>query len=98
MYTAVLVKPSLLAIVALSSDAKPMAENLYRALWSWTICVVVTVVVSYCTIPKTSAELKGLTFGFTSIPKDTNLPFYKKPVFWSCGVAIFFAWLQYIFW
>ena len=34
------------AIVALSPDAKDMAENMYRALWSWLICVVVTVVVS----------------------------------------------------
>src|SRR5580658_2503389 len=28
-----------------------MAANLYRALWSWCVCVVVTVVVSYMTKP-----------------------------------------------
>ncbi len=35
-----------LRYIAMSADAKPMAENLYRALWSWIICVVVTIVVS----------------------------------------------------
>ena len=33
-----------------------MAANLYRALWSWCICVVVTVVVSYMTKPKSELE------------------------------------------
>jgi SSS family solute:Na+ symporter len=35
-----------LRYIAMSPNAKPMAENLYRALWSWIICVLVTVVVS----------------------------------------------------
>ena len=29
--------------IALSPYAKDMAENMYRALWSWIICVLVTV-------------------------------------------------------
>ena len=32
------------AIRRLSPNAKDMAENMYRALWSWIICVIVTVV------------------------------------------------------
>ena len=44
-------------------DAKDMAENMYRALWSWIICVVVTVVVSLVTTPKPEAELVGLVYG-----------------------------------
>src|ERR1700733_1746640 len=38
--------PSALRYVALSADAKAMAEDMYRALWSWMVCVIVTVVVS----------------------------------------------------
>src|SRR6201986_3160150 len=41
--------PSALRYIAMSSDAKPMAENLYRALWSFIVCVVVTVTVSMVT-------------------------------------------------
>ncbi len=46
MWAWVKVDPSALRYVALSSDARDMAENMYRGLWSWIICVVVTVVVS----------------------------------------------------
>ena len=55
-----------LAHIALSPDAQPMAENMYRALWSWLICVGVTVVVSYMTKPRPEAELNGLVYGATS--------------------------------
>ena len=32
--------------------APDMAENMYRALWSWIVCVVVTVAVSYGQKPR----------------------------------------------
>src|SRR6202050_5050084 len=39
MYTAVKIHPAWIRYVALSPDAKDMAENLYRALWSLLLCV-----------------------------------------------------------
>ena len=98
MYTAVLLHPEWLRYVALSADAKPMAENLYRALWSWVICVFVTIVVSLFTRQKTPTELKGLVYGYTEIPGDGDVPLYKRPVFWGIGVGVFFAVLQFLFW
>jgi SSS family solute:Na+ symporter len=98
MYTAVVIHPSWLRFVALSADAKPMAENLYRALWSWLICVLVTVVVSLVTTPKPASELQGLVRAYTTIPTDTHLPLYKRPIFWAAGVAGLFAVLQIVFW
>src|SRR5438477_2212003 len=52
--------PGALGYIAMSEDAKPMAENLYRALWSWIICVVVTVMVSLMTKPVPTEQLSGL--------------------------------------
>ena len=98
MYTAVVIHPEWLRFVALSSDAKPMAENLYRALWSWIICVMVTVVVSMFTTQKPAAELQGLVYAYTEIPSDGDVPLYKRPIFWGVGVAILFAVLQFLFW
>src|SRR3984885_3462584 len=40
-----------------------MAANLYRALWSWCVCVIVTVVVSYMTRATPEAQLTGLLSG-----------------------------------
>ncbi|HZQ42304.1 MAG TPA: sodium:solute symporter family protein [Acidobacteriaceae bacterium] len=98
MYTAVVIHPEWLRYVALSSDAKPMAENLYRALWSWIICVLVTIVVSLFTPRKPAAELQGLVYAYTEIPSDDDVPLYKRPIFWAVGVAILFAILQFLFW
>jgi len=98
MYTLVKIHPAYLSVIALSPNAKDMAENLYRALWSWVICVLVTVIVSLFTKPKPEAELKDLVYGFTTIPSDKGLPLYKRPIFWAGGVALFFGALQWMFW
>jgi SSS family solute:Na+ symporter len=64
-----------------------MAANLYRALWSWCICVAVTIVVSYMTKPKSEAELTGLVYGSTVIPHDGSRNIFEKPIFWAIVVA-----------
>jgi SSS family solute:Na+ symporter len=98
MYTAVKIHPTWIRYVAFSPDAKDMAENVYRALWSLLICVFVTIVVSLFTKPKTEEQLSGLTWGATMFPKNEHLPFWKTPLFWAAGVAIFFGVLQWMFW
>ena len=86
-----------LSRIALSSDARPMAETLYRALWSWIICVVVTVVVSYMTTAKPEAELAGLVYGATPIPDDGAKSLWQKPIFWAIIVITVFFILNIIF-
>jgi SSS family solute:Na+ symporter len=98
MFTLVKVDHSKIAWIALSPHAKDMAENFYRALWSFLICVAVTVIVSLLTKPKTAEELKGLVYGYTDIPSEGHIVFYKRPWFWGIGVGVFFAILQWIFW
>ncbi|HWB87360.1 MAG TPA: sodium:solute symporter family protein [Bryobacteraceae bacterium] len=98
MWAWVKIDPSALAIVALSSNAKDMAENMYRGLWSWIVCVIVTVVVSYMTQPKPEAELAGLVYGATELPSEQHLPLVKRPIFWAGVVAVVFVALNIIFW
>ena len=52
--------------VALSPDAKPMAENVFRALWAFLFAAIVIFVVSMFTKPRPVAELEGLVYGATS--------------------------------
>jgi SSS family solute:Na+ symporter len=87
-----------LSRVALSVDAKPMAENLYRALWSWIICVLVTVVVSLVTKPVPAEQLSGLVYGVTPIPHDGSTTIWQKPIFWAIVVIVVFFILNLIFW
>jgi len=98
MWAWVKLDPSALRYIALSPYAKDMAENMYRALWSWIICVVVTVVVSMATRPKSDAELRGLVYGATDIPSEAHLALYQRPIFWAVIVALVFAILNIIFW
>jgi SSS family solute:Na+ symporter len=98
MWAWVKADPAALRYVALSPNAKDMAENMYRALWSWIVCVVVTVVVSYMTKPKPVSELAGLVYGATNIPSEGDLPLYQRPVFWAVMVTIVFVILNVIFW
>ncbi len=98
MFEWVHVDHSALRYIALSANAKDMAENMYRALWSWLICVVVTVLVSYATEPKPDSELVNLVYGGTAIPSEGNLSLVQRPLFWAGIVVVVFVVLNIIFW
>jgi len=89
--------PSALRYIAVSPDAQPMAENLYRALWSWLICVGVTVAVSLVTKPTPVAQLSGLVYGATPLPDDGAKSLFQKPLFWAVIVITIFFILNLIF-
>jgi SSS family solute:Na+ symporter len=90
--------PSALASVALSPDAKPMAENVFRALWAFVFTAVVIIVVSLLTKPKPVAELEGLVYGATVLPKEEPVPFYKNVWLWAILAVCIFATLNILFW
>jgi SSS family solute:Na+ symporter len=90
-------KAHALAQIALSPYAQPQAENMFRALWSWLICVAVTVIVSLMTKPRTDAELDGLVYGATVIPHDGSTTLWQKPIFWAGVVSVVFLGLNIIF-
>jgi len=98
MWTWVKLDPTALRYVALSPNAKALAQDMYQALWSFVVCVVVTVVVSLMTKPKAAAELTGLVYGLTEVPSVGNLPLYQKPVFWAVVVAVALVILNIIMW
>ena len=92
------VDPSALRYVALSPDAKDMAENMYRALWSVSICVIVVFVVSMFGKARPLAELDGLVYGATKIPKEDPVPYYKNEYFWMVLAILCFLALNIYFW
>jgi SSS family solute:Na+ symporter len=98
MWAWVKIDPTALRYIALSPHAKPMAEDMYRALWSWIVCVVVTVAVTMVTKPKPEAELAGLVYGATELPSEAHLPLYKRPIFWAGVVAVVFVFVNILVW
>jgi SSS family solute:Na+ symporter len=97
MFAWVHLTPGALRYIAMSPDAQPMAENLYRALWSWLICVGVTVLVSLVTAKTPVAQLAGLVYGATPLPDDGAKNLFEKPIFWAVVVITVFFILNLIF-
>jgi len=90
--------PSALATVALSPDARPMAENLFRAWWAFATSAIVIFVVSLFTKGKPESELNGLVYGATTLPKEEVVIFYQREWFWALIVVVLFAALNILFW
>src|ERR1700679_575739 len=79
-----------LRYVALSPQAKGLAQDMFQALWSFVVCVIVTVVVSLATKPLPDAALTGLVYGLTEVPSVGIIPLYQKPLFWAAVVTVVF--------
>ena len=90
--------PAKLAVVALSDAAKPMAENVFRALWAFIVTSIIVVMVSMISKPKPESELNGLVYGATVLPTEEPVPFYKREWTWAIAVIVVFAILNILFW
>ena len=75
-----------------------MAQNFWTAIFAWTTCFVVTILVSLFTVPKRDEDLKGLVYALTPIPHDRNLPWHKRPAVLAAIVLSLTAILNVIFW
>ena len=96
MWTWVKLDPTALRYVALSPHAKGLAQDMFQALWSFIVCVIVTV--SLATKPIPDGQLTGLVYGLTEIPSVGDVPLYQKPLFWAAVVTVVFFILNIIFW
>ena len=66
-------------ITPLVTFPSTMAQNFWVAISAFAICFAVTTAVSAVTRPKPVSELTGLVWGVTPIPRDKDVPWYKKP-------------------
>jgi len=98
MWAWVKVDPSALRYVALSPNAKGLAQDYFQALWSCLLCVLVTVGVSLVTRPMPDSELTGLVYGLTKVPEVGHVPLHRRPLFWAAVVTVVFVALNLIFW
>jgi SSS family solute:Na+ symporter len=56
-----------------------MAQNFWTAIYAWTTCFLVTILVSVVTRPRPDSELRGLVYSLTERPRDVGLHWYQKP-------------------
>jgi SSS family solute:Na+ symporter len=75
-----------------------MAQNFWTAIYAWTTCFVVTILVSLITRPREDKELVGLVYSLTERQKDAGLAWYKRPAVLGVIVLAMTLVLNIIFW
>ena len=56
-----------------------MAQNFWIAIFAWSTCFGVTVLVSLMTRPRPDNEMVGLVYSLTKIPRDSGVSWYLRP-------------------
>jgi SSS family solute:Na+ symporter len=75
-----------------------MAANFWMAIWAWSVCFVMTIVVSLVTKPRDERDLVGLVYSLTDRHKDAEGAWYGRPAVLGVIVLLMTAALNFIFW
>jgi solute:Na+ symporter, SSS family len=74
-----------------------MAQNFWTAIYAWTTCFVVTILVSLMTRPREEKELAGLVYSLTPRQTEEHVAWYLRPAALGAGVLVLAAILNIIF-
>jgi len=75
-----------------------MAQNFWTAIFAWTTCFVVTIVVSLLTRAPDEKKLVGLVYSLTPKPEEGPMAWYAKPASLAVIVIVGTILLNIIFW
>ncbi|MGA2093130.1 MAG: sodium:solute symporter family protein [Sedimentisphaerales bacterium] len=76
-----------------------MAQNFWAAIYAWSACFIVTIIVSLLTARnKNDGELRGLVYSLTPRIKEEGLVWYKQPAVLGIIVLLAAIALNIIFW
>jgi SSS family solute:Na+ symporter len=86
-------------IKVVSTFPSEMAQNFWLAAFAFTVCFVLTLVISLATkSQKTDADLKGLVYSLTPKIVDNNIPVYQRPAVVGIILLIVCVILNFLFW
>jgi SSS family solute:Na+ symporter len=74
-----------------------MAQNFWISIVAFSMCMLVTIVVSLATKPKPDSELTGLVYGFTELKHDEGVAWYKRPVPLAIAIGALALFLNFWF-
>ena len=75
-----------------------MAQNFWTAIFAWSTCFFVTLVVSLLTKPRDEKELVGLVYSLTDKPQERELAWYLRPAVLGAIVLGLAVLLNVVFW
>ncbi|HEX6559660.1 MAG TPA: sodium:solute symporter family protein [Longimicrobiales bacterium] len=75
-----------------------MAQNFWTAIWAWSACFLLTIVISLATRQqKPESELRGLVYSLTERQTDHGLAWYQRPATLAIAVLAMTLVLNVIF-
>jgi SSS family solute:Na+ symporter len=74
-----------------------MAQNFWTAIYAWTTCFLITIIVSLLTRAHEEKELVGLVYSLTERPTQHDLSWYQRPAVLAVVVLVATALLNIIF-
>jgi len=84
-------------IADLHSYPSEMAQNFWTAIWAWTTCFVVTILVSLMSKPREEKELVGLVYSLTPKPEEVEKRWYMQPAYLGIIVLVATVVLNIVF-
>ena len=76
-----------------------MAQNFWAAIYAWTTCFLVTMLVSLLTRQqKSEEELRGLVYSLTPKIKEHDVVWWKRPAMLGSLVLVLAVFLNLMFW
>jgi solute:Na+ symporter, SSS family len=84
-------------IAVINTYSSEMAQNFWTAIFAWTTCFLVTIVISLATTPRPDNELRGLVYALTEREHDESVAWYKRPVVFGIVVLVLTLVLNIIF-
>lgn len=75
-----------------------MAQNFWTAIWAFSTCVLVTVIVSLATRPRADTELRGLVWSLTERAQQADVPWLLRPATLGCAVLAVALVFNVVFW
>jgi SSS family solute:Na+ symporter len=85
-------------IAVLHTYPSDMAQNFWGAIVAWTVCFVVTALVSVVTTPKPDGDLQGLVYGLTALDAGAARTWYRRPHVLATFVLGYTLVLNLLFW
>jgi solute:Na+ symporter, SSS family len=81
-------------IVDLHHFPSTMAQNFWIAIVAWSVCFVLTILVSLATAPRPEEELRGLVYGLTELKHDEDRAWYLRPAPLAIAVGLLVLFLN----
>jgi SSS family solute:Na+ symporter len=67
-------------IAVVNTYSSEMAQNFWTAIFAWTTCFLVSIIVSLATKPRPDNELRGLVYSLTERQHEESLAWYQRPL------------------